>query len=216
VIDWRTSSGKAGRLTLDWQIAPGTRQYIPSVFFYQYGVDDGATCTAIVVSHPPIAATGYTELRKLGTQSGSAAALGAAGAIQQPIDATAVPLQHQDTSGLDVIQQDSFKSAKTKTVLLTPATGQPTTPQPATTPATPGSSRFEPPRGPHGLTLYACQTLGSNDCGRSVAQAFCQANGWTGAGTFDTDKKKVQAETLSGETCSKKKCQVFNAIVCIR
>jgi hypothetical protein len=30
----------------------------------------------------------------------------------------------------------------------------------------------------------------------------------------DTDKKKVKAQTLDGQFCSKSKCKVFDEIVC--
>ena len=80
-----------------------------------------------------------------------------------------------------------------------------------------GRERPEPFResqGPHGLRLYACTTVGGNDCGKAVAKAFCQAQGWSKADKYDTKSKKVQAETLAGEACDKNKCKVFDFIDC--
>ena len=78
----------------------------------------------------------------------------------------------------------------------------------------PTQSHFENPQGPHGLRLYACTEVGGNDCGKPVAKAFCQAQGWAKADRYDTKSKKVQAETLAGEACDKNKCKVFDFIDC--
>jgi hypothetical protein len=83
-----------------------------------------------------------------------------------------------------------------------------------TAPAATGQSHFENPQGPHGLRLYACTEVGGEDCGKPVAKAFCQAQGWAKADNYDTKSKKVQAETLAGETCTKNKCKVFDFINC--
>ncbi len=83
-----------------------------------------------------------------------------------------------------------------------------------TPPAATGQSHFENPQGPHGLRLYACLTVGGDDCGKPVAKAFCQAQGWAKADKYDTKSKKVQAETLTGEACDKNKCKVFDFIDC--
>jgi hypothetical protein len=92
-------------------------------------------------------------------------------------------------------------------------------PAPAPTPTPtprPAGADYAPPKGPHGLPLYACKSIGSDECGEPVALAFCQANGWTRLNGFDTDTRKTRAETLSGETCSKKKCKLFERIACLQ
>jgi hypothetical protein len=90
-----------------------------------------------------------------------------------------------------------------------------TTAEPAaTTPAPASPKRFDDPKGPTGLRLYACTTVGGETCGKPVATAFCQTKGFAKAGKLDTDNEKVKAETLSGEICSKKRCKVFEYIEC--
>jgi hypothetical protein len=89
----------------------------------------------------------------------------------------------------------------------------PVQPAAPTTP-TAGQSRFENPQGPNGLRLHACTEVGGDDCGKPVAKAFCQAQGWAKVDKYDTKSKKVQAETLAGETCNKNKCKVFDFISC--
>jgi hypothetical protein len=93
------------------------------------------------------------------------------------------------------------------------AAAPPAPPQPAPAPL-PASQEFAPPLAKSGLPLYACQTVGGESCGGPVADAFCRKLGFAGAAGFDTDTKKVQAETLTGEKCTKKKCKVFERIVC--
>jgi hypothetical protein len=94
------------------------------------------------------------------------------------------------------------------------------TTNPAPTPDAPGGtttpmqSRYENPQGPTGKRLYACTEIGGDSCGKKVANSFCQARGWAKADRFDTDSKKVQAETLAGETCTKNKCKIFDFIDC--
>lgn len=97
---------------------------------------------------------------------------------------------------------------------LSNVTETPSAPNAPTTPTPTGQSHFENPQGPHGLRLYACTTVGGNDCGKPVAKAFCQAQGWAKADRYDTKNKKMQAETLSGDTCTKNKCKVFDFIDC--
>ncbi len=97
---------------------------------------------------------------------------------------------------------------------LPPLDDLPTLTEKPPAPAASGQSHFENPQGPHGLRLYACTTVGGNDCGKAVAKAFCQAQGWSKADKYDTKSKKVQAETLAGEACDKNKCKVFDFIDC--
>lgn len=97
---------------------------------------------------------------------------------------------------------------------LPPLDDLPTLTVAPTTPAATGQSHFENPQGPHGLRLYACTEVGGDDCGKPVAKAFCQAQGWAKADKYDTKSKKMQAETLTGEACDKNKCKVFDFIDC--
>jgi hypothetical protein len=88
----------------------------------------------------------------------------------------------------------------------------------ATNPGTPASQSYKPPLTPDGYRLFACKKLDGDDCGKDdtkdIALAFCQKQGFTQVGDTDTDKKKVKAETLDGQFCSKSKCKVFDEIVC--
>ncbi len=81
-----------------------------------------------------------------------------------------------------------------------------------------GSKAFNPPLLPSGNRLFACEKLDGDDCGKSgynaIATAFCKTQGFVGAGQTEVDSKKVKAETLDGRFCSKKKCKVFDRIVC--
>jgi hypothetical protein len=80
------------------------------------------------------------------------------------------------------------------------------------------SRAFEPPLTASGNRLFACLELDGNDCGntqmRDVAAAFCQTQGFDRAEDLDVDSRRVTAETLDGRLCSKKKCRVFDQIVC--
>ena len=40
------------------------------------------------------------------------------------------------------------------------------------------------------------------------------SNGYAEADDIDVDSNKVKAETLDGQYCSKKKCKVFDRIIC--
>jgi hypothetical protein len=85
-----------------------------------------------------------------------------------------------------------------------------------TEPATVASSisRFEEPRTGSGQRLYAC-TDDDEGCGKPVADAFCQQQGFATATAFNTDRRKGPAQTLEGAyTCTKKKCKVFDFITC--
>ena len=97
---------------------------------------------------------------------------------------------------------------------LPPLDDLPTLTEKPPAPAATGQSHFENPQGPHGLRLYACTQVGGNDCGKAVAKAFCQEQGWAKADKYDTKSKKVQAETLAGDACDKNKCKVFDFIDC--
>jgi hypothetical protein len=88
------------------------------------------------------------------------------------------------------------------------------------TPNTPTSQTqaYAPPLTTNGNRLFACEKLDGDDCGkgdhRSIAKAFCAKNGFANADNIDVDSKKVKAETLDGQYCIKKKCKVFDQIVC--
>ncbi|NJO34556.1 MAG: PQQ-like beta-propeller repeat protein [Rhodospirillales bacterium] len=77
---------------------------------------------------------------------------------------------------------------------------------------------YKPPFTTNGNRLFACEELDGDDCGkgdyRSIAKAFCAKNGFANADDIDVDSKKVKAETLDGQYCTKKKCKVFDQIVC--
>jgi hypothetical protein len=80
----------------------------------------------------------------------------------------------------------------------------------------PASQTFKPPMTKDGKRLYACQDFDGHGCGAPVAAAFCQQKGFAKADTVDTQSERVQAETLDGRPCEKKKCKVFDRIVCSR
>jgi hypothetical protein len=92
--------------------------------------------------------------------------------------------------------------------------------QSTNTPNSPTSQTqaYKPPLTANGNRLFACEKLDGDDCGkgdyRSIAKAFCAKNGFTNADDLDVDSKKVKAETLDGQFCSKNKCKVFDQIVC--
>jgi hypothetical protein len=96
----------------------------------------------------------------------------------------------------------------------------PTAAVPSDSPTTPAaqSQAYAPPMTANGNRLFACEKLDGDDCGkgdyRSVAKAFCAKNGFANADDIDVDSKKVKAETLDGQYCTKKKCKVFDQIVC--
>jgi hypothetical protein len=95
----------------------------------------------------------------------------------------------------------------------TTGTSAPSTTTVAPTPAG-GSNRYDDPTGPNGMQLYACSEVGGDKCGRNVALGFCKTQGWVKVGKYAVDNKKVQAVTLAGEVCSKKRCKVFEYIEC--
>ncbi|MBX7201171.1 MAG: hypothetical protein K1X51_17525 [Rhodospirillaceae bacterium] len=84
--------------------------------------------------------------------------------------------------------------------------------------STQDSKPYVPPLLPSGNRLFACEKLDGDDCGKgdynAIATAFCQKEGFIGAGQIKVDTKKVKAETLDGRFCSKKKCKVFEQIIC--
>jgi hypothetical protein len=102
-------------------------------------------------------------------------------------------------------------SPKVKPIIgvLQPAPQQGTAPKPA-------SQSFEPPVTKTGKRLYACQDFDGKGCGAPVAAAFCQEQGFAKASKLDTQTEKAKAETLDGRACEKKKCRVFDLIVCTR
>jgi hypothetical protein len=85
-------------------------------------------------------------------------------------------------------------------------------------PASTDSQSYNPPLTDSNNRLLACQEPDGEDCGKkdykAVALAFCQAQGFAAAAKFDVDTRKGQAETLDGRLCSKKKCKVFDELVC--
>jgi hypothetical protein len=96
------------------------------------------------------------------------------------------------------------------TAVTTQTTPDTPSPQPAQT--------YKPPLTAGGNRLFACLELDGDDCGkndaRQIAQAFCAKQGFAAADNIKTDSKKVAAETLDGQFCSKKKCKVFERITC--
>ncbi len=133
----------------------------------------------------------------------------------EPLSATMPP---DDGPSAPAVQGDPGSAPQTGEALplsndvMSPEPGAPVAPQPA--PTSQGSNKFKKPTGPAGLRLYACTVVGGNECGRPVADAFCQAQGWAEADKYDIDSKKEQAETLSGEVCTKNKCKMFDYIEC--
>lgn len=77
---------------------------------------------------------------------------------------------------------------------------------------------YKPPMTANGNRLFACEELDGDDCGkgdaREIAKAFCTKQGFAQADGIDVDTKKVKAETLDGQFCSKNKCRVFEQIIC--
>lgn len=77
---------------------------------------------------------------------------------------------------------------------------------------------YKPPLTMNGNRLFACEELDGDNCGKgdyqTIADAFCKKEGFIGSGQIQVDSKKVKAETLDGRYCSKKKCKVFEQIVC--
>jgi hypothetical protein len=84
--------------------------------------------------------------------------------------------------------------------------------------ATQDSKPYKPPMTASGNRLFACEELDGDNCGKgdydTIATAFCKKEGFIGAGHIEVDSKKVKAETLDGQFCSKKKCKVFDQIIC--
>lgn len=78
------------------------------------------------------------------------------------------------------------------------------------------SQRFDEPMTANGNRVSACSDAAGKHCGKSVAKAFCQAQGFTGVSDIDVDDRKVTAETLDGQLCTKKKCAVFGHVTCSR
>ena len=77
---------------------------------------------------------------------------------------------------------------------------------------------YKPPLTMSGNRLFACEELDGDDCGKgdyqTIADAFCKKEGFVGSGHILVDSKKVKAETLDGRYCTKKKCKVFEQIIC--
>jgi hypothetical protein len=82
----------------------------------------------------------------------------------------------------------------------------------------PASQLYHPPLTANGNRLFACLELDQDDCGKGdykeVSLAWCQKQGYAKATNFDVDSRKVKAERLDGQFCSKDKCKVFDSIRC--
>ena len=95
---------------------------------------------------------------------------------------------------------------------------QPGKPAQPEQPASVGSQSYKPPLTASNNRLLACEEPDGDGCGKGdykqVALAFCQKQGFAQAAKFDVDSRKGQAETLDGRLCSKKKCKVFDEVVC--
>ena len=80
------------------------------------------------------------------------------------------------------------------------------------------SKTYKPPLTAGGNRLFACMDLTGDDCGnsqhREIAENFCRSQGFDRAVDLDVDSRRGRAETLEGQLCSKKKCKVFDFIVC--
>jgi outer membrane protein assembly factor BamB len=80
------------------------------------------------------------------------------------------------------------------------------------------SRTYKPPLTAGGNRLLACLDLDGDDCGnsqqRAIAENFCRSQGFDRAVELDVDSRRGTAETLDGQLCSKKKCKVFDFIVC--
>ena len=77
---------------------------------------------------------------------------------------------------------------------------------------------FKPPHTASGNRLFACQELDGDNCENSqqrlIAENFCVSQGFARVAELDVDSRRGVAETLDGQLCSKKKCKVFDLIVC--
>jgi hypothetical protein len=82
----------------------------------------------------------------------------------------------------------------------------------------PAAQTYKPPLTANGNRLFACEELDQDDCGKGdytdISLAWCQKQGYVKAKGYDVDSRKVKAETLSGQFCSKNKCKVFDTIAC--
>lgn len=89
---------------------------------------------------------------------------------------------------------------------------------PGPAPAQPAAQTYEPPLTASGNRLFACEELDQDDCGKGdykdISLAWCQKQGYGKVDDYDVDSRKVKAETLDGEFCSRNKCKVFDAIAC--
>lgn len=87
-------------------------------------------------------------------------------------------------------------------------------------PASVDKQSFKDPLTANNNRLFACERPDGDDCGkgdhRAIAKAFCQGKGFGRARDFDVKARKVKAETLDGQFCSKNKCKVFEEIVCAK
>jgi hypothetical protein len=124
------------------------------------------------------------------------------------VGGTQTVLQGGATTGSEAAPPKLLGGTKVVTGLAQPQDGT-SSPQPA-------SQTFQPPLTKSGKRLYACQDFDGHGCGAPVAASFCQQQGFAQAGQIDTQSEKVQAETLNGRLCDKKKCRVFEVIVCTR
>lgn len=155
--------------------------------------------------------------------------------LQAGSDIDAVSLHCDDPSGMvpgvgyqakveapmdygDQAAENKLKQQVGKTGTEFRSTDVPIVPKAATSaPALPAELRYDEPSTRAGRRLYAgLRTDDDDTCGRPTADAFCQEQRFARAASFDTDKKKVQAQTLDlTQTCTKKRCRTFDYIVCV-
>ncbi|MEZ5830474.1 MAG: hypothetical protein R3D05_04795 [Dongiaceae bacterium] len=97
------------------------------------------------------------------------------------------------------------------------ANAAPQAPQ-TTQPSQPASQIYNPPLTVNGNRLFACEELDQDNCGKgdykSISLAWCQKQGFPRVKNYDVDSRKVRAESLDGQFCSKNKCKVFDRITC--
>ena len=103
------------------------------------------------------------------------------------------------------------------TVVNQPQGGLPVATNPGSGTA-PRQQSYEPPLTASGNRLFACEELDQDDCGKGdhkdISLAWCQKQGYQKVNGYDVDSRKVKAETLDGQFCTKSKCKVVEEIGC--
>lgn len=106
---------------------------------------------------------------------------------------------------------------KPRTVVNQPQGGLPVATNPGSG-AAPQQQSYKPPITASGNRLFACEELDQDDCGKGdykdISLAWCQKQGYPKVKGYDVDSRKVKAEALDGQFCSKSKCKVFDTIAC--